>query len=57
MKKIKEVVKKIIEIIKELKKTPKGRAILFFGFYFIFFLTLAISSTTSMPSITWPKTV
>lgn len=42
MKKIKEVVKKIIETIKELKKTPKGRAILFFGFYFIFFLTLAI---------------
>lgn len=47
MKKIKEVVKKIIEIIKELKKTPKGRAILFFGFYFIFFLTLAILARMS----------
>lgn len=47
MKKIKEVVKKIIETIKELKKTPKGRAILFFGFYFIFFLALAILARMS----------
>lgn len=47
MKKAKEVVKKIIGIIKELKKTPKGKAILFFGFYFIFFLVLAILARMS----------
>lgn len=34
--------KKIVNIIKELRKTDKGKAILFFGFYFIFFLALIV---------------
>jgi len=33
-------VKKWIEKYKELKKSPKGRALLFFGFYFIFFAAI-----------------
>ncbi len=34
--------KKVIEIFKELKKTPRGKAILFFGGYLIFFLVLTV---------------
>ena len=34
---MKEKIKKFRDLIKELKKTPKGRAILFFGFYLLFF--------------------
>lgn len=34
--------KNFIKLIKELKKTPRGKGILFFGFYFIFFLIIAI---------------
>lgn len=39
--------KKVIEIIKNLKKTPRGRGILFFTFYFFFFLILAIAARLS----------
>jgi hypothetical protein len=34
--------KKIFETIKELNKTPRGKAILFFGFYLIFFIFIII---------------
>lgn len=34
--------KGIIEIIKELNKTPRGKGILFFGFYLIFFIILFV---------------
>lgn len=34
--------KDYIKIIKELKKTPRGKAILFFCFYLIFFILIAI---------------
>ena len=34
--------KKIKEIIKELQKTPRGKGILFFFGYFLFFLVLII---------------
>ena len=34
--------KKVVELIKELRKTPRGKAILFFAFYLVFFLVLAI---------------
>lgn len=42
MKNIGKNISEIIKKIKEMKKTSKGRAILFFGFYFIFFLGIAI---------------
>lgn len=42
MKKIFENLKKTNNYVKELKKTDKGKAILFFGFYFIFFLAIAV---------------
>lgn len=32
----------IIKLFKELRKTPKGRAVLFFAFYLVFFIVLAI---------------
>lgn len=34
--------KKIKKTIKELNKTPRGKAILFFGFYLVFFLLLGV---------------
>ena len=34
--------KKFIDLIKELKKTEKGKAVLFFGGYLIFFIILAL---------------
>lgn len=34
--------KQFIELIKELRKTPRGKGILFFAFYFIVFLVLII---------------
>lgn len=34
--------KKIIEFIKELKKKPYGKSVLFFGFYLIFFIVIFI---------------
>lgn len=34
--------KEFIKLVKELKKTPRGKALLFFGFYFIFFLLIAV---------------
>ncbi len=34
--------KKIIEDYKKIRSTPRGRALLFFGFYFVFFLVLII---------------
>jgi len=47
--------KKGIEIIKELRKTSKGKAILFFGGYLIFFIVVVLfvkfsSRSTTMPS-------
>ncbi len=42
MKKIFESLKKTNNYVKELKKTDKGKAILFFGFYFVFFLVIAV---------------
>ena len=36
-----------VAYLKELWKNPKGRALLFFGFYFIFFLVLGISFRAS----------
>lgn len=44
---MKEKIKKFRDLIKELKKTPKGRAILFFGFYLLFFLILAVVARIS----------
>ncbi len=38
--------KKLLQLIKELKKTPRGRGILFFAFYFVFFLLIAIVART-----------
>ena len=43
MKIIKKFFKNINNIIKELKKTPRGKAILFFSFYFIFFIFVFIT--------------
>ena len=34
--------KEFIDNLKKMKKDPKGKAILFFGFYFLFFLVIAI---------------
>lgn len=34
--------KKFIKLIKELRKTPRGKGILFFSFYLVFFLVIAI---------------
>lgn len=34
--------KEILKKIKEMRKNPRGKALLFFGFYFFFFLFLAI---------------
>lgn len=34
--------KQFIELIKELRKTPRGKGILFFAFYFVVFLVLII---------------
>lgn len=39
-----------LQFVKELFKNPKGRALLFFGFYLIFFIFLGISFRTSSPS-------
>lgn len=39
---MKKVVKDIIDVFKNIAKTPRGRGILFFAFYFFFFLALAI---------------
>lgn len=36
--------KSFIELIKELRKTPRGKGILFFSFYLVFFLILAIAA-------------
>lgn len=49
MKKKENYVKKFFQLIKKLRKTEKGRGILFFGFYFVFFLVLIILFRT-MPS-------
>ena len=38
---------KVFKLIKELLKTPKGKALLFFGFYFVFFLVIAILARIS----------
>lgn len=42
MAKKKSNLKSFIELVKKLKKTERGKAILFLGFYFIFFLVLII---------------
>lgn len=52
MKDAKKNISDIISKIKELKKTAKGRAVLFFGAYFIFFLVLAILARTLPRSVT-----
>ena len=46
--------KKFIKLIKELKKTPRGKGILFFGFYLVFFLIIAIVArlAPARPNIT-----
>lgn len=38
--------KKLIEYIKELRKKPYGNAVLFFGFYIIFFTIISIMART-----------
>jgi len=38
--------KKLFEKIKEIKKMPRGNAILFFGFYFVFFLIVFLLLNT-----------
>lgn len=40
--------KKAIGTIKELRKTPRGRALLFFAFYFVFFIFLMIFSRVNI---------
>ena len=35
-------IKKFWKLIKELNSTPRGKAVLFFGFYAIFFIVLFI---------------
>lgn len=47
--------KKGIEIIKELKKTPKGKAVLFFGGYLIFFIIVILFVRFSTRSTTLPS--
>lgn len=47
--------KKGIEIIKELKKTSKGKAILFFGGYLIFFIVVILFVKFSTRSTTLPS--
>ena len=47
--------KKGIEIIKELKKTSKGKAILFFGGYLIFFIVVILFVKFSSRSTTLPS--
>lgn len=39
---MKKKLNEIISFIKELYKSPKGKAVLFFGFYFVFFAVLLI---------------
>ena len=34
--------KKVIEFIKELKKKPYGKSVMFFGFYLIFFIVIGL---------------
>lgn len=46
MKKILNSFKKFQDIIKELKKTEKGKSILFFSFWALFFLVIAIMART-----------
>ncbi len=46
--------KKVLEIIKELRKTPRGKAVLFFGFYFIFFFVLILMIRTSPKNPSMP---
>jgi len=38
-----------LDSIKELMKTPRGRAIMFFGVYFVFFLILTLVARNSTP--------
>lgn len=47
--------KKWIEIIKELKKTSKGKAVLFFGGYLIFFIVVILFVKFSSRSTTLPS--
>ena len=47
--------KKGIEIIKELKKTSKGKAVLFFGGYLIFFIVVILFIKFSTRSTTVPS--
>ena len=46
--------KNFIKLIKELRKTPRGKGILFFGFYLVFFLIIAIVArlAPARPNIT-----
>jgi len=39
---MKNKIGEIIKLFKELRKTPRGRAILFFAFYLVFFIVLSI---------------
>lgn len=45
-------IKEFIDLIKELWKSPRGKGILFFGFYFIFFLVVIVLVRTGVRSTT-----
>ena len=47
--------KELFENIKELSKTTKGKAILFFGFYFVFFIIIMIIARFGSRNYTKPS--
>ena len=49
---MKNKIGEIIKLFKELKKTPRGRAILFFVFYLVFFIVLSIVFRLSPHNVT-----
>lgn len=49
---MKNKIGEIIKLFKELRKTPRGRAVLFFAFYLVFFIVLAIGFRLTPHNIT-----
>ena len=47
--------KELFKNIKELSKTTKGKAILFFGFYFVFFIIIMIIARFGSRNYTKPS--
>ena len=47
--------KKFIEYIKELRKTARGKAVLFFGFYLFFFLILIVFVRSSKSNLSYNR--